>query len=80
MLKNYNVSSLVTVAHVAIILRNLAYKVLVPNAPSTMACALLLQLVNGSYDDQKDKLHESYNNGFFLIRFFVCNDMVNVCV
>ncbi|KAI9261322.1 major facilitator superfamily domain-containing protein [Helicostylum pulchrum] len=47
LLKNYNVSSLVTVAHVAIILRNLAYKVLVPNAPSTMACALLLQLVNG---------------------------------
>ncbi|KAG2233528.1 major facilitator superfamily domain-containing protein [Thamnidium elegans] len=47
LLKNFNVSSLVTVAHVVIILRNLAYKVLVPNAPSTMACALLLQLANG---------------------------------
>lgn len=47
LLKNFSVSSLVTVAHVAIILRNLAYKQLVAGQPGTMICALMLQLVNG---------------------------------
>ncbi|KAI9487862.1 MAG: major facilitator superfamily domain-containing protein [Benjaminiella poitrasii] len=47
LLKKYNIQNLVTCAHLTIIIRNLVYKTLIPNQPSTLIIALLLQLLNG---------------------------------
>ncbi|KAI8065348.1 major facilitator superfamily domain-containing protein [Gilbertella persicaria] len=45
--KKFSVESLVTVAHLTIILRNYIYEILQPGHPSTTIIALALQLLNG---------------------------------
>ncbi|KAI8969238.1 major facilitator superfamily domain-containing protein [Mycotypha africana] len=47
LLKKFDVSTLLTCSHLTIVVRNLAYKALVPNESATLWFALALQLLSG---------------------------------